>query len=141
MTEVEMERILATWIGRLRLRDWDIKINYVLRPGEKPDGTGIDTDNDAEIRVHDYHEQATIRLDATWGEWDSDKANRVIVHELLHVYERETWRPVDQAQNAMSKPAFEMLWGWYVAGRERWIEKLANAIVDMTENPNTQPKG
>lgn len=136
MTRTELERILAEWQRRLRISDWDIKIRWELRPGQNPDGTGeIDKDADAEIRVHDYHEQASIRLKADWETWDPHFASRVIVHELLHIFEAETKRPVDQAQNAMSKQAFEMLWGWYVAGRERWVEKLAQAIVEMTDLP------
>jgi len=121
MTREQLERIIATWQERLRLRDWDVKISV----------HEADSENDAEIHVHDYHEQASIRLNPKWVDWDVGLANRVIVHELLHIHEQETKRPVDQAQNAMTKPAYEMLWGWYVAGRERWIEKLAQAIVDM----------
>lgn len=132
MTKDDVQFILDIWAARLNLTNWDIKIRWELRPGMEPDGTGeAEKGIDAEIKVHDYHEQASNRLAEDWPSWSRDQMNRTLVHELLHIYEKETHRPVDQARNVMSGPTFEMFWGWYVAGRERWVEKLAQALVDL----------
>ncbi len=129
---LEADRVLGVWLTRLRLTDWEIVIRWDLLPGQKSDGTGeVDTDLEAEIRVHDYHEQASIRLCATWEKWDATALNRTLVHELLHVYEKETQRPAEQTQNTMGKKEHEIFWGWYVAGRERWVEKMARVLVEL----------
>lgn len=130
LTREQLERVLSVWQERLRLGHWDIQIRWHLRPGQNPDGTGeADEGIDAEIRIHDYHDQASIRLAEGWEKWDLKMANHTIVHELLHIFEHQTKYPMEKwFQNTRAE---EYAWDLYVRGAENWVDRLALILVDL----------
>jgi len=123
MTRTELERILAVWQDRLRLGHWSIKIVWDRE---------ISDENEAEIRVHDWYEQASIGVSKKFEQWDSRHANTTIVHELLHCFERDCKAAVEAMANVSGQAVYELLWSRYLAGAEAWIDRLAIVLVDLT---------
>lgn len=131
MTKEGIEEIVAVWQGRLRLQNWHIKVRW-----EKE----VEFGADAEIKISDDYEQASIRIqqgaDAatgtesfeTWSDW---YANKTIVHELLHIFEKQTGRAAETTQNTMSNQCYELFWAWYSHGAENWVDRLAVILVDL----------
>jgi hypothetical protein len=135
MTEEQLERVLRTWQRRLRLDHWDLAIPWGLRPGQNPDGTGEIDDSNAEIRIHEDYDQASIRLSSEYPTWSAEMANRTLVHELLHIFERGSDEAVKalapDVTGALSKLAYELFWNRYNHESENWVDRLAIIFVDL----------
>ena len=133
MTKADIERIVSVWQERLGLSHWDIKVRWEM-PVSKGD--------DAEIRVHQDYEQASMRIQqdtdpastpptVPFTTWTEKQANLVVVHELLHVFEKETRRPAESLEDVLSSSSYTMFWSWYEHGAENWVDRLAARIVEM----------
>lgn len=134
MTRPEIEEIVRIWQERFKLDRWDIKVRW-----EMP----VELGYDAEIKISDDYEQASIRiqqLEDTTGEvitkpytsWTREEANGIIVHELLHIFEKQTRRPLEKfIPDEDPTQAQELLWDWYVHAAENWVDRLASIIVDL----------
>lgn len=130
MTHEQLEVVLREWQRRLRLGHWDIQIRWHLLPGQNADGSGeVDSGCDAEIRIHDYHDQASIRLHEDWNKWDLQMANHTLVHELLHIFEHQTKFPLEKWLGESRGEAYA--WDLYVKGAENWVDRLAIILVDL----------
>lgn len=137
MTREQVEQIVEGWRQRLRLGHWAIKVRWE---------TPVEKGYDAEIKISDDYEQATIRIQQqddpdgdppskSYVHWTEREANEVIVHELLHVFEKQTRRPLEQFMPDKPTPAHDLLWAWYTHGAENWVDRLAVAIVDLVMPP------
>lgn len=137
MTKEQVESLLEDWKQRLGLGHWNIKVNW-----DMPVELGVD----AEIKIHNDYEQASIRIQQRtapaddeadraptrpFTEWTDKEGSHVIVHELLHIFEKQTSRAVQAAESSMSKPAYELLWSWYSHGSENWVDRLAQVLVSL----------
>jgi hypothetical protein len=122
MTKAELERILAVWQERLRLGHWNITIKWDREVAD---------DNEAEIRVHDWYEQASISFHKKFTEWDETHANTTVVHELLHCFERDCKSAIEAMGPVASASVYELLWSRYIAGAENWIDRLALILVEL----------
>jgi hypothetical protein len=134
MIPEKVEEILTEWQQRLRLYNWDLKIRW-----EMPCELGCD----AEIRISDDYEQASLRIQQvddptttpsptrSYRTWSDHEANRVIVHELLHIFEKQTKRAVEAAGPIMPKNTYELLWAWYEHGSENWVDRIAIILVEL----------
>ena len=101
-----------------------MKIRWEL-PVETEDKT------EAEIRVHDDYDQASIRIREGYEEWTPEHANVTIVHELLHTFERGSKQAVSCLDLVTKPDAFEMIWHRYLHESENWIDRLAIILVDL----------
>lgn len=133
MTKERIEEIVRVWQSRLQLGHWDIKIRW-----EMP----VELTIDAEIKISDDYEQASIRIQQltdpssdpptySFVTWDDYAANRTIVHELLHIFEKQTRRSIESAEPVLPKTAYELMWAWYCHGSENWVDRLAIILVEL----------
>lgn len=133
MNQEAIEHIVQVWQQRLRLTHWDIQVRW---------GLPVDKSCDAEIKISDDYEQASIRIQTIddpdtepptehFSKWTPEQANRIIVHELLHIYEKQTKRPLEQFMPEKPTPAHDLLWAWYEHGAENWVDRLAMIFVDL----------
>lgn len=133
MTREQLEHILREWQRRLRLDHWDIQIRWHLP---------VDKENEAEIRISDDYEQASIRISQHdepdsdipcegFTSWSARRANEILVHELLHIFEKQTKRPVQAYLPEKANLASELFWTWYEHGAENWVERLSLILVDL----------
>jgi len=135
MTQEELERILNVWQCRLQLDHWDIKVKW-----EVPCSLA----SEAEIKISNDYEQASLRIQQqsdpttdpptrSFVDWTEYDTNINIVHELLHVFEKETHRPIEAAgtNGVMSSSAYEILLAWYQHGAENWVDRLSIILVNL----------
>ena len=121
LTEERITELVATWQQRLRLGHYDLRVCFNL-PTEK--------DSDAEIRIHDYYDQGTVRINGKeFQHWTDAYANSVIVHELVHIFEKKVRLTADAACEALSSQATEVFWAWYLVASEQMVENLARAFL------------
>jgi hypothetical protein len=76
LTEAQAKKVLLTWIVRLNLNHWEIKILF----DRVPDG-----DNEAQIETSESYEKADIIFADSWKSWTETELNENLVHELLHL--------------------------------------------------------
>lgn len=138
MTREEIERIVSVWQERLGLSHWDIKVNWKV---------SVERDGDAEIRCAEDYPQASIRFQHnqydepdpennfpaqdSYEKWDAKKANIIIVHELLHCFEKGPRNVAEAMGNALPKQAYEVMWAWYTHEAEGWVDALALRFVEL----------
>jgi hypothetical protein len=122
MTREELQRILSVWQQRLHLDHWDLTIRWDREVSE---------DNEAEIRVHDWYDQASISFHKEFEKWDERHANTTVVHELLHCFERDSKTAVEAMVNVTTSKVYELAWSRYVAGAEKWVDRLAAILVEL----------
>ena len=113
MTEHELQALCAEWQKRLRLQDWDVKVQLARRWAMEPG-------NQAECEWNLRKRIAVIRvLDSV--DWNSDTPwpqdqEQSLVHELLHLhfapFRAEPETPQDVAQ-------------------EQAIDAIARALVEL----------
>lgn len=121
MTEDGLEQLLREWQVRLRLERWDLRLRFDLPVAD---------DNEAEIRVHDYYEQASVRISPSFVSWSPEWAEAVVVHELVHVFEKSVKRATDAVCEALPAAAREVFWQWYLFASEQMVENVSNALLN-----------
>jgi hypothetical protein len=122
VTAQELELLLRTWQQRLRLDRWDLRLVFDMP---------ISEDADAEIRVHDQYDQASIRIGPKYVSWSPANAEAVIVHELVHVFEKRVRSTATAAGDALPAAAREVHWQWYEIVSEQMVENLTLVLLSL----------
>lgn len=113
MTAKRLEHIVRVWQRRLGLESWDVKVNL-----HEP----CHEDADATTWRSNQYERAEIRFDRDWGKWDLAFANRIVVHELVHLLARD----VDEVM----KPPLEHLDSRLAKTLEKIQDREMEGLVD-----------
>lgn len=122
MTKGQLERIVRTWQGRLGLERWDLEVDF-KEPSKE--------DSDASTwRSNDY-DRATLRFADGWPKWSVQFANRIAVHELLHLVTRELDRVVEDVTDQMHREAATQIDRRYLHEIEGLVDRLAYRLVEM----------
>ena len=115
--------MLEAWQGRLGLGQWNLELEFDVE-FESP------TQN-AEVRWDWSYDNATLELGTEWREWDNDRLQVVLVHELLHIFTRDLEVAVADAVDY-----FPLREKRHV--RDRWqheiegvVDRLAVRLVDV----------
>lgn len=80
MTEARIRKLIKHWQDFLGLQSWEITLDL-----SGPCEEGVK----AMTWRTDQYDTATMILASDWREWDNRFANRLIVHELLHLVSRD----------------------------------------------------
>jgi hypothetical protein len=123
MTKKELERIVAVWQKRLKLQNYRFEFLW-----------HEDTEGQAEIKVHDDYEEATLKFGSRWREWDADRANKIVVHELLHIFENGTGVVAESLEDILESHAYALFTSRYNHECENWIDRLAFILVELGGN-------
>lgn len=125
LTRDDIETILQEWQTRLNLGHWRISIKW----DEKIES---EDEADAEFLASDWYDEASIRLNPNWPDWDRREANVTIVHELCHLIQRDICTCVDSLKPKIAKSVWQH-WsdGWFQTVNEKTVEHLAQAFVDL----------
>ena len=123
MTARQAGRLLAYWKRRLGLSHWNIRLE--LDAEFDPDTT------DAHVRWDWSYDNATVRLAPRVRGYAPEKAESVIVHELLHLVLRDLEVAVSEAGVQLPKKARRHF-------RDRWhhesegvVERLAVLLTEL----------
>jgi hypothetical protein len=133
----DLHAYFLTLAAALRLDRWEV----ALEDGEPeaPDGSAFTAD--ADIVVNDHHDFATIRyaehlLDPTKPGMTPDYVRRTLVHEALHLFQRDTRVMVrEDLSRWLGVTADEVFWRSYNRASERGIEAMAQAIAPLLPLP------
>lgn len=120
----ELARVLAVWQQRLRLDHWRIEISWTE--------TIADDEANAEIRMEEDYDSAKIVLAGGFAAWSAEWANKVVVHELLHLVFRDLEEHVKAAKTfSVSPTAFDLFIDRYNHECEGVVDRLAHQLVDL----------
>lgn len=122
--EAYLDRVLATWVERLRLSHWDIQIAW---------GQQLDPSDEvlAECVLEDSYDQARIKIVTTYAEWSQHIANTTIVHELMHVVHRDLDEAVRSAKTCMSASLWGLFEARFIHESEGIVDRLAAILVSF----------
>lgn len=121
--EAYLERVLATWVGRLRLSHWDIKIDWTKTAGD---------DNHAEVDTEEDYDLAVIRVHLEgFREWSQRFANETIVHELVHVMQRDLNLAARAIEKRVHPAVFEMHADRWLHEWEGAVDRTATVLVEL----------
>jgi hypothetical protein len=123
-TKASMETRITTWQSALQLNNWDIQIEW--------DSSLVDSE--AEITYdHDYL-LATLRVSKDWPLWTEEWADLTIVHELLHLFDRDRDLAAKSVEDLMNEQAFKMYENRYDHEKESSVDHLATIIVALAKD-------
>ena len=123
MTRDEILGIVEHWQHRLDLGHWRITVD----PAETLD----DDEANAEIRIEEDYDSAKIVLAAGFTGWTREWANKVVVHELLHVVLRDLEEHVKAVKTFAAGPAFDLFIDRYNHECEGVVDRLACRLVAL----------
>lgn len=121
--EAYLERVLATWVGRLRLSHWDIAIDWKK---------SAEDDNLAEHHTSDTYDISTIRVAlGSFRDWGAEETNRTIVHELVHILLRDLDVAVRSVEQPLRAGLFDLFLNRFEHETEGAVERIARALIDL----------
>jgi hypothetical protein len=122
MTRASFEKVVRRWQSRLRLNHWDLVIDTE---------TPAAGDAIAECIRHHSYDTAVMRFRPDWPQWERRYANDTIVHELLHLQERDLSEAVNTAQLFFHPEAWKQFNDRCEHEREGLVDRLATILVDL----------
>ena len=122
MTKRQVERLVRDWQSRLKLDHWQITVDL-----DKAAGEGCV----AECDRADSYDTATIRFAPGFSDWSRHYTEQAVVHELLHLYERDLHEAVKSVESLLGKPAYQQFSDRLLHEREGIVDRLATVIVGL----------
>ena len=120
----EVQSLVNKWQEILRLRDWDIKLEFVTNEWRKTADVKIDeTDKKAILLINDYNPKQT-------------NIEAVVIHELLHI---KLWGMDQMIESLLhcvygkdsSDPKFSFAYAQFMTLLEQTTEDLAKGYTDL----------
>lgn len=109
---------------KLGITDWSVF--WKMRP---PDGD----DSIAEVECTEGRKTASIYLCEDFADMDADVIHMTLIHELLHIVERDSLDVIRVAGNnaGMAQAAYDVLMESFRLQRELMVDHLAHAFADL----------
>ena len=123
MTEKQRNDMVRKWKRNLQLDHWLIEIDP--DPPENPDAL-------ASVRPAESYDRATLRFAPEWPEWPPAFAERVIVHELLHIVFRDLVEAEQSIYDSLSHDARVLYSRRLDHEVEGVIDRLAERFVEVS---------
>lgn len=123
MTEKQRNDMVTKWKKNLRLDHWLIEI-----VDEEPDNP----DALASVMPAESYDRATIRFSSSWASWPTAFAERVVVHELLHIVFRDLVEAEQSIYDALSHDARVLYSRRLDHELEGVIDRLAARFVEVS---------
>lgn len=126
----DIEYILSVWQSRLNLTHWTIKVDWATPP-ERPDGADEGDMLWADVVWGNSSDDATIRFHESYLGWDRKQMNETVVHELIHLVNRDLQEGVESAEDVMPTSAFKVFRNRFEHEIEGVIERTAKLFVTL----------
>ncbi|HFE9702594.1 TPA: hypothetical protein ACGA34_002627 [Clostridium perfringens] len=119
-----IEKYLRKWQERLRLKDWDIKLQLINQEWNKTDDIKIDmTDKKAIVMINNYNPK-------------ENNLEPVIIHELLHL---KLWGMDQMIEQLMylvfgkdeNEPKFDFAYTQFMNTLESTVEDLSKSFLTL----------
>lgn len=125
MTGEKLLELAGHWQDFLGLSHWNIWVDF-----NEPCPEGID----AHIWRTHWYDTATLHLATDWGDWDDQKTNELIAHELLHLHCRDLDRAWDSVEEHVSSKVWKALDSRYQHEVEGLVDRLARKFVELANS-------
>jgi hypothetical protein len=119
MNRSDIEGYLAEWQTRLGLDHWKIEVKW-----DKP----ASEDQDARVEMEDWYDTCTMHLASEWREWNVQKAQAIVVHELLHLVFRDLGGAVEAVHALLGSEAKVLADARFQHEVEGVVERLAQVL-------------
>lgn len=123
LTRADITDTLRVWQQRLLLDHWLIEINWAE--------TIDDGEANAEIRIEEDYDAAKLVLAAGYAGWPREWANKVLVHELLHLVFRDLEEHVKAAKVLATGPVYDLFIDRYNHECEGVVDRIACRLVAL----------
>jgi hypothetical protein len=139
VTRKEIESLVALWQKRLGLEGWRIVFVWDSEPeSDEEKGEAIAEVDAQSVPYRRSHMRFARKVEEwpreAWGEHGAFTADEVIVHELLHLAQRDCDRAaMDLDDGHLHRDAYEIRNSAYHEARERFVDDLARALVAAFE--------
>jgi hypothetical protein len=121
LTRADLEGMVEVWAERLHLEAWDIKIVW---------NAPLDSENDFAKIERDYL-YAKLHFAGNWSTWERNVANRVVVHELLHLTTRDLDVVMDDLKEPLGTIVHTIVAARYLHEVEGFVDNLATILVEL----------
>ena len=123
MTEKQRNDTITKWKKNLRLDHWLIEV-----VDEEPDNP----DALASVMPAESYDRATLRFASSWPDWPPSFAERVVVHDLLHIVFRDLVEAEQTIYDALSHDARVLYSRRLDHELEGVIDRLAERFVEVS---------
>lgn len=122
MTRKKIERLVRTWQSRLGLDSWDIILDWT---NPSP------SENDADCWRSDDYDRAKLRFNADFSKWTDIFAERIVIHELLHVITRDIDRVIADLDGEIHRDVFTQTNRRYEHEIEGLVDRLSYRLMEL----------
>lgn len=122
VTREQIEQIVSEWQIALGLQLWDLKVDW-----NKP----CEEDADASTWRSNQYERATMHFPESIEGLDLATANRLVVHELLHLHTRGIDELLKDTYDQMHRDASSQVERRYEKEIEGVVDRLAYRLVEI----------
>jgi hypothetical protein len=128
MTETYVRKAFKFWQTVCGLDAWSIEL--IL-------GDGVDGDPTAEasIWMSQTYDRAIMRLCDDWATRDKDWINETLVHEFMHIHERDLKCAIESVYDQLAPAISDMYDDRVHHEREGLVDRLAMVIVGSVPHP------
>jgi hypothetical protein len=124
MTKRQMESLVNKWCYALGVERWDVKIVWAV----KPETYGVQ----AEINTNEQYDRAEVRFNEGWPLWDEARAEKTIIHELLHILHNRIDNAVEKITAEVPTAATSLAESWYTVALESYIDRMSLRLYEVT---------
>lgn len=130
MTKKQMETIVAEWIPRLGLSDWDIEVRWD-QDAHSPDWREENPPHASTWRSRDYDKARLYFNPDELSGWSNRQANLNVVHELLHLVTRDVEFILDLLLAHLHRDMYSVVSESHRHAVEGAVDRLAYRFVQV----------
>lgn len=122
MTRPQLNAMLRFWVDMLRIGHWDVRIDFDVPASDN---------NHATCHWPFHYDEAFIRLDKEWRAWSSERAERILIHELLHLVLRDQEVAIKGLISSLDDDAQNLAEYVTTHETEGVVDRLANSLYEL----------
>lgn len=124
MTEASLLDIIERWQKRLKLDSFSISAAF--------DDATLDEASDACVNISADYDRAWIKFNPdSWSQWDRQRANEVVVHELLHVMTRDIDESTKAVMNLVRGDTWALAHSRHDHELENFVDSMALRLIEL----------
>lgn len=136
VTSISIEKWAETWIKRLGLETWDIRLMWPEDADYKSwlevDDISFSEDQHAAVhRSRDYDSARMYFNPDYFHRWSPKQAEVAVVHELLHLVTRDIEHVLDMVDGMLLRDVEELVSRAHVHAVEGAVDRLAYRLVEL----------
>ncbi len=124
MTQQEIESLFREWQTRLKLNHWNIRVMWQTV-------WAAPNDPIAESEPDSMYDYAKVRLDTELEHRTRDFVEKTLIHELLHLHDRDRSNVLAQVEHCLNPDAFKLWEKIEYEMTEGFIDRMATILWEV----------